>query len=200
MADPAPNPNTKLTDKIKAKIVKFTEKHGWNPGAAAHSVNVCYRTLALHVARDSEFAQALEAAKGVYLKVLEDAAHRRAVKGWKEPRFDREGRVIGHITKYSDTLLTHIMKVNGGEKHRPESVVKVRNQIEGTVVHEHRVEVDLTALPSGQAELVRQLLAAEGSSDAGGLPRISAEPLDASTDAEDAGSLEGHEDAQGEVI
>ncbi len=67
--------------------------------------------------RDPEFAQAYEEAKEIAAQNLEDEAYRRAVEGVDEPVYFK-GAKCGAVTKYSDSLLTTLLKGAFPEKYR----------------------------------------------------------------------------------
>lgn len=60
-------------------------------------------------ATDQDFGDAWEEARRIGLDVLKDEAWRRAHQGVAEPKF-HAGRVVGHIQRYSDTLLMFLIK------------------------------------------------------------------------------------------
>lgn len=59
--------------------------------------------------QNDEYRVAFEKARKMAADVLEDEAHRRAVNGYEEKVFYK-GKKIGTITRYSDTLLTLLLK------------------------------------------------------------------------------------------
>ncbi len=67
--------------------------------------------------RDPEYAEAFELAKKEAGEHLEMEAFRRGVEGWEEPVFYK-GEVVGHITRYSDQLLSLLLKGNVSEKYK----------------------------------------------------------------------------------
>lgn len=79
---------------------------------------------------DPEFAAAWDVALEQALELLEQTAWERAVKGVKEPVIGRVAKdqdgIITYVQRYSDTLLTTLLKA-----HKPE---KYRERME----HEHR--------------------------------------------------------------
>lgn len=79
----------------------------------------------------AEWTEALEKA----IERAERAAYERGVEGWDEPVFGRVGKdedgQVGIIRKYSDTMLTLILKANKPEKYREK------------VDHEHRGSVNV---------------------------------------------------------
>lgn len=60
--------------------------------------------------------------------VIEKAALTRAVDGWLEPVFYK-GEAIGHVRKYSDTLLNKLLEGNMPEKYRS----KTENSAPGSI-------------------------------------------------------------------
>ena len=77
-----------------------------------------------HRKADREFAAQWDEALDQACDSLVEEAHRRAEEGVKEPVYYK-GKVVGHIQKYSDTLLMFLLKA-----HRP-AVYRE------TVQHEH---------------------------------------------------------------
>jgi hypothetical protein len=65
---------------------------------------------------DPEFAAQWDAALENSKSLLEAEARRRGVHGVKEPVFHK-GMVVGHITKYSDGLLTTLLRAELPEKY-----------------------------------------------------------------------------------
>jgi hypothetical protein len=53
----------------------------------------------------------------VRVELLETEMRRRAPVGWDEPVF-HAGKVVGHIRKFSDTLLIFALKAERPEKYR----------------------------------------------------------------------------------
>lgn len=84
---------------------------------------------------DPEFAQQWEDALERAIQVAEREAWRRGVEGVDEPVFGRIGKdqdgEVGTIRKYSDTMLTLVLKANKPEKYREK------------VDHEHRGSVNV---------------------------------------------------------
>ncbi len=74
-------------------------------------------------AADEKFAAAWEEAKQIGLEGLEDEARRRAHEGWDEPKF-HDGKVCGHVRKFSDTLLIFLLKGGMPEKYKERATVE----------------------------------------------------------------------------
>jgi hypothetical protein len=66
---------------------------------------------------DAKFAKAVDAAVDESVILLEDEAHRRAVKGTKKPVYYL-GQKIGEIAEYSDTLLIFLLKARRPDVYR----------------------------------------------------------------------------------
>jgi len=84
--------------------------------------------LRAYRAKDEEFAKAWDVAESVAFDILEDEAHRRAVEGVMEPVF-HQGEIVGHRVKYSDALLTTLLKANNPDKYRDN--IKVDQEVKG---------------------------------------------------------------------
>lgn len=72
--------------------------------------------LTAYIARDKSplFRAAWQAALEHAIDTLEEEARRRAVEGWEKPVF-YQGRPVGAVREYSDSLLMFLLRV-----HRPE--------------------------------------------------------------------------------
>ena len=70
---------------------------------------------------DPAFARQFADAEECAQYVAEAEAYRRATVGWEEPVFNKEGVLVGSITRYSDSLLQFILKGNV-RKYRGEDI------------------------------------------------------------------------------
>jgi hypothetical protein len=107
---------------------------------------------------NSEFAAAWDEALEMGVDEAQGELHRRAVKGVLEPVF-YQGEEVGHIRRYSDTLLMFLLKA-----HRPEVYREtVRSELTGANGGpiEQRAKVD-HAIDSSTAESIFDVLAAAG--------------------------------------
>ncbi len=77
--------------------------------AAAQAAGMSRGCVYLHRAKDPVFAEEWESALELFVDSLESAAHQRAVVGWEEPIF-QGGQRVGHIRKYSDSLLLAMLR------------------------------------------------------------------------------------------
>jgi len=77
--------------------------------AACRALNISI--TAVHRAKliDDDFAAAWNVAIDIGYDILEAEALRRAVLGVEEPVYDK-GRIVGYVTKYSDSLLAFLLK------------------------------------------------------------------------------------------
>lgn len=71
---------------------------------AASAAGIARSTHYLWMKEDPEYPALFAEADELATQVLIDAAVRRGVHGWEEPVF-HEGKVCGHVRKYSDKLL-----------------------------------------------------------------------------------------------
>src|SRR5262249_26556 len=67
--------------------------------------------------RDPQYVKDFEEAKEVRVELLETEMRRRALVGWDEPVY-QGGKLVGHIRKFSDTLLIFALKAERPEKYR----------------------------------------------------------------------------------
>lgn len=107
--------------------------------------------------RDAHFSAQWDEALELGVAALEREAHRRAVEGWVERGvFDKTGRRVGDVVRYSDRLLEVMLKAR-----RPEYRDRVDVSAQ-TTVHA-RVDVRLSALvremTREERDEMRQLLA-----------------------------------------
>jgi hypothetical protein len=104
------------------------------------------------LARNEQFAAAVEEAKATAAERLEGEAYRRAVLGVEEPVFF-EGRRVDTVRKYSDNLLSKLLEANDP---RYSSRLKLTGEKGGPVEIKH----DLTNLSDDDLEKLEALLTA----------------------------------------
>jgi hypothetical protein len=80
-----------------------------NVSASARRAGVGRATVYRHRAGEADFRESWDEALEVACDALEAEARRRALDGWDEPVF-YEGKVCGHIRKYSDALIMFLLK------------------------------------------------------------------------------------------
>ncbi len=79
--------------------------------------------------KEPEFAEAWDKALDAGTDVLEAEAIRRAVEGVDEPVY-QGGELVGHVRKYSDTLLARLLDAHKPDKYRQRSEVKHTGSVE----------------------------------------------------------------------
>lgn len=82
------------------------------------------RSTAYEWRQDITFAGAWDAALEEAADALEGEARRRAVEGVEEPIYHR-GEVVGHVQRYSDTLLIFLLKGLRPERFNVEGFVRL---------------------------------------------------------------------------
>jgi hypothetical protein len=85
--------------------------------AACRAAGIGRKTHYVWLKRDRRYAEAFKEAREVRVEWLETEARRRALAGWEEPVYQR-GKLVGHIRKFSDTLLIFLLKAERPEKYR----------------------------------------------------------------------------------
>ena len=105
---------------------------------------------------DERYAQVFEQAQDIAIDYLEAVARDRATKGWLEPVF-YHGEVVGHVRKYSDTLLIFLLKGARPDKFRDNATIRHTGtgaggaiQIEGDYALSQRLMADPAALAAAE--------------------------------------------------
>ena len=79
-------------------------EEGWTAHKAARVTGIKYNRWWRERNSNPHFARRWERAEAAGVTTLEDAAHRRAVKGMLKPIVS-QGRIVTHVREYSDGLL-----------------------------------------------------------------------------------------------
>lgn len=88
-----------------------------NVSSACLAAGISRQTAYTHRQQYDGFKAQWDEALGIGVWTLEEEAIRRAVKGVDEPVF-YQGRSVGAVRKYSDTLLIFLLKAHDPEKYR----------------------------------------------------------------------------------
>lgn len=139
----------KFTSKKREQFLEAIAA-GMTITAASASVGVSRRTVHDHRADDPEFAAAFEDAWVQGGEVMEDEAFRRAVKGTDKPVY-QQGREVGRVREYSDTLMIFLLKGRFPDKYKE----RVANEHGGEVRMRHAV--DLTKLSDDELDILEAL-------------------------------------------
>lgn len=138
MADARTN---RTSQRARALFIEELRKRG-NVSEAAAAASIGRRTAYELRERDPEFAAAWDEAVDAAVDAMEGEAWRRAVEGVDEPVFGRvakdEDGQIGVIRKYSDSLMTTLLKAHRPEKYRERSEVQHSGRIEIEYVNDWR--------------------------------------------------------------
>lgn len=152
--NPGTGSNLPFDQKRKDEYIAEVKRVGVTQYARI-KINVCPNTLCVHRKKDPAFAQAELDALTFYRNTVEEEINRRAIHGWDEPRFNKDGEQSGSVRKFSDTLLTHLSKRHIRE-YTEKLQVEQKTEHSGTVV---AGLADLSKLDSEGRELLRKLLA-----------------------------------------
>lgn len=112
---------TQRRRKIFLKTLAKTGRIGYSAKAAGYS---CSTYLARIRRLDPDFSAQWDEALDTAMDILEDAAHERAVDGVEEPVFHK-GEIVGYKLRYSDGLLTTLLKANDPDKYRDNNKLDV---------------------------------------------------------------------------
>ena len=113
----------KFDDERRAIFLHVLEQHG-QTAKAARAAGVSATTAYDHRNRDKDFNEAWAEALEHFRDRLEVEAYRRAVDGVDEPVY-QQGMEVGVVRRFSDSLLTLLLK-----GHRPE---RYRERVDQTV-------------------------------------------------------------------
>ena len=95
-------------------------RSGLSVAAAADQAGVARTTSYYWRDRDSDFAALWDAAIEDGTDRLEDEAFRRALEGVEKPVF-YQGKPVGRVRDYSDSLLMFMLRARRGEKFREQA-------------------------------------------------------------------------------
>lgn len=107
---------TKLTPIKKAEILEAIARLG-NISLVCKESGISREALYKHREKDKPFATAWAEALEQYTEKLEAEADRRAVEGVEKPVY-QQGRRVGQVQEYSDTLLMFRLKALAPERYR----------------------------------------------------------------------------------
>lgn len=99
-----------------------------NVGKACRAAGIG-RSAAYAWRKDSpEFAAAWDEALQIGVSALEDEAHRRAFEGVLKPVY-HQGKKVGTVREFSDTLAIFLLKAHAPEKYRERTDVKLGGSV-----------------------------------------------------------------------
>lgn len=122
---------TRLTAKKKEAFILALAKTG-NVSAACKRAKVSRPTVYRHKREDTTFAELWEEAEDVYVELLEAEADRRAKTGTLKPVF-YQGKEVGKVREFSDTLLMFRLKALRPDKYRENSAVQHSGEMQVTI-------------------------------------------------------------------
>lgn len=146
--------------ELRREYLRHLARFGSESRAAAH-IRCSTTLIRAFMEKNKQFAVHVQEALDEHRGVIEKAIYERAIEGVDEPRFNASG-VVGSVKKYSDTLLLayarrHIKEYREGDVSRTEV------NVNGSVKHEHAVDVKQLSLAQRQA---LRLLLGEQAKDA----------------------------------
>ena len=128
-----------------------------NGTQSARVAGVSWATVIHLRKRDEAFAAKMDELDQAYSDKLVEEAHRRAVEGYDEARFNKDG-LVGNVRRYSDRMLELLLKrfVPGFQE-----ATSSRTVIQGRVQHNHGFTLDadsLRQLPAEERANLRKIL------------------------------------------
>lgn len=131
----------RTSQRARALFLEELERRGVVTDAA-RAAGVARRTAYEWRAADEVFAKEWDNALDVAIDAAETEAWRRGIEGVDEPVIGRVARdqdgVITYVKKYSDGLLTTILKANRPEKYRERTDVQHSGAIQVEFVNDWR--------------------------------------------------------------
>ncbi|WP_461365396.1 hypothetical protein [Candidatus Darwinibacter acetoxidans] len=98
-----------LDDVKKRRVLQHYINTGGQVGKSCRLAGISHQTHYNWLANDPDYKAAYALAQERSLDVIEQEIIRRGVKGWKEPII-YQGKVTGHVRRYSDNLLMFLAK------------------------------------------------------------------------------------------
>ncbi len=152
----------------KKEIYVFTLAELGNKTAAANGAGVSTSTVLSHrnknsAVYDPDFDAACEEAEREYNASVEREIHERALNGWQEPVFGgrEKDRIVGHVTKKSERLLTTLAKRRMPEEYGDKvAVTQKGGGAAGGSSTEIAPGVDIANLTPDQRRKLRDFLTA----------------------------------------
>lgn len=139
MAGRAHTDNT--PQRLREMFLGELRKRG-NVSEAARAAKVGRKTVYQWKDAEPEFAAAWDEAIEQAIDAMEAEAYRRAVEGYDEPVFGRvakdEDGQVGVIRKYSDSLMTTLLKAHRPEKYRERAEVQHSGAVQIEYVNDWR--------------------------------------------------------------
>ena len=83
----------KFDDEVKQVYINELALHGMK-GAAAKVAGISMQSVYTHIENDPDFAEAVAEACEAYRDLLANEVRRRGLDGWKEPVYNKDGRVF----------------------------------------------------------------------------------------------------------
>lgn len=136
--DFATSPNTSTAARMsqrqkKAAFLRSYSQHG-NQTRAASDVGVHRNTPDDWRAKDPAFNEQFVVAADMATDLLVDEARRRAAEGVEKPVY-QNGKLVGHIREFSDTLLMFLIKGQRPAQYRDNSKIELTGPGGGPLQH-----------------------------------------------------------------
>lgn len=155
---PAPRRGASVNGRqtLRARIAPAQRKRflehlakGWTVHASCDAAGIVRQSLYKVRGRDEAFADEWDNAIEAGVQALEQEAIRRGAFGVERPVY-QGGELVGHVTEYSDNLLTFMLRAKRPHLYRERHEHK----------HEHRgtVALQLDRLSDSELELLEQLV------------------------------------------
>lgn len=124
---------TKLTPKKREKFLDSLAKTG-NVSKSAKAIGVSRQAIYSLKKSDTEFSDLWDDALETGLDALEEEARRRAYQGTLKPIY-QQGKKVGQVREFSDTLMIFLLKGGRPQKYRENIKVSVEN-LDAAIEHQ----------------------------------------------------------------
>ena len=131
----------------EARFIEHFRETG-NITASAAAAGIDRRTYYARLKANRTFAAAVEDAREEAIDRLEEAARLRAVDGVDEPVYQK-GKLCGYVRRYSDALLSLLLRANRPDKYRERQQVDLSGNVGIVPITEIVIERPATATEEG---------------------------------------------------
>lgn len=145
---------TKLTPNTREKFLAVLAETA-SVTRAAEAVRVSRQALYQARSNDEDFARRWSEAQEMGTDALEDEAIRRAREGMLKPVY-QQGREVGQIREFSDTLMVVMLKARRPERYKDRTATELTGKDGAPIQHTHQHEV-VEQATNGLAAVLGQL-------------------------------------------
>jgi predicted HTH domain antitoxin len=117
-----------VEERGKQVFILAYKKCNFSITKAAEMIGIC-RDKHYEWLKDEKYAEQFRNAHDQMGDILEAEGYRRAVEGWDEPVWNKDGFLCGYIRKYSDSLLLKMLPANKERYKEKQTEVNIHNNV-----------------------------------------------------------------------